>query len=204
VPLLLEKVLDFNTNRSDEDFFNLLKDNFSDFLGEVVDEIKDDFEGGERDAVNFVIFNGQNGLKILGGDMGDMMAMMGGQLVAKYINVALGNYSEMKLLGITRKQMERQDEEEKKEGDTEMKEEEKQETSENLKRKEFLRKWQATIEADEEVVVAPQRPLSRSYKQTCPFTVEKKQGQALVSNEQNAENIKKTGQRVSNEDNLTA
>jgi hypothetical protein len=121
VPLLLEKVLDFNTNRSDVDFFNLLKDNVSDFLGEVVDAIKDDFEGGERDAVNFVIFNGQNGLKILGGDMGDMMAMMGGQLVVKYVNTALSNYSEMKLLGITRKQMGGQ-EEEQKEGDTQMKE----------------------------------------------------------------------------------
>lgn len=128
IPILLEKVLEFNTNRSDEDFFNLLKDNLSDFLGEVIEVVKDHFEGGERDATNFVIFNGQEGLKILGGDMGDMMAMMGSQLVSKYVNKALDNYQEMKLLGITRLQMERKEEEEAKEGDTEMQEENKQET----------------------------------------------------------------------------
>ena len=196
VPIILEKVLDFNTTRSDQDFFNLLKDNFSDFLGETVELVKDDFEGGEKDAVNFVVFNGQEGLKVLGGDMGDMMAMMGGQLVTKYVNNAISTYSEMKLLGITRLQMERKDQEEenKEQHDTEMKEEEeKKETEESVKRREFLKKWQATIEADEETIVAQQRPLSRPYKQTCPFTVEKKQGQALVNDQQNAESIKKTG-----------
>lgn len=185
IPIIIDKVLEFNTNRSDQDFFILLKDNFSDFLGETVEVVKDDFEGGERDAINFVVFNGQEGLKILGGDMGDMMVMMGGQLVTKYVNTAVSNYQEMKLQGITRLQMDRKEaepeEESKAAPDTEMKEEEKSETEEHAKRREFFRKWQSTIEEDEEQSIPQQRPLSRPYKQTCPFTVEKKQGQALVN-----------------------
>lgn len=42
-----------------------------------------------------------------GAEMGEMMAMMGGNVVQKYVAQGWENYQQMKLLGITRQQMAR-------------------------------------------------------------------------------------------------
>jgi len=105
----------------------------------------------------------------------------------------------MKLLGITRSQMARNGvEETEAPKDVEMAEEE---VKENAKDR-FLLKWGNTINLDSKVSLQEQRPLSRTYKQTCPFTVEKKQGQALMSGSQTGDEIRKQGQKMSNAENL--
>lgn len=90
--IAIKKIMQFDVSREDAEFFALIKDNFSDHLGEIVDSVSGDFEGGENEALEFLILNGKEGLRVLGGDMGDMMAMMGAQLVIKYINVCFENY----------------------------------------------------------------------------------------------------------------
>lgn len=163
-----------------------MKDRLSDFLGEVVDTTTEMFVGGGKDAINFLTYNGQEGLRAMGGEMGDMMAMMGAQLVIQYVNKGYERYQSMKVLGITRLQTApKEAEEEFKDAlDEEMKDEEvKEEESQDTKKEKLLAKWGKAIQKDKETRIIPQRPLSKTYKQTCPFTVEKKRGQALMNDD---------------------
>jgi hypothetical protein len=99
---LISSVLDFDVTKPDQAFLDLLKNISSDFIGETIDGLSSDFQGGQQAAIQFMNIAGVDGLKVIGGEMGDMMAMMGGSMVTKYITEGYQRYQDMKFNNMTR------------------------------------------------------------------------------------------------------
>jgi hypothetical protein len=98
VVLLLTYVLDYNEETvGDEEFVNNVKDLVAEFVGELVDELKDGFVNEFADAMDFLKENVKMMLDKAGGaEMGPMYQNMGTDTVMKFITSSYKKYEEKK------------------------------------------------------------------------------------------------------------
>jgi hypothetical protein len=95
---ILNSILDFDDkNKTDAEFIELMKDEFSDLIGEWIEELQDGFVDGMSDVVVFFRTNFRIMLEVSGGaEMGAMMSTLGLDTVMNYVTLAHRRYRENK------------------------------------------------------------------------------------------------------------